>query len=130
MGHALLGRIEAERGNWDQAIHSLNRGLALSNRSPSILALLAYAHAGAGDAAMAHSLLRQLEKCRSGGCFPAYDVAAVHAILNREKEALQHMSIAYDTRDMKTIYVNHDPRFTRLRNSHQFRRIASSIFAA
>jgi len=65
-----------------------------------------------------------------GWCFPAYDVSAVHAILNREREALQSMSIAYDTRDMKMIYVNHDPRFTRLRNSHHFRRIASSISAA
>jgi serine/threonine-protein kinase len=130
MGHALLGRTEAARGNWDQAIHALNRGLALSNRSPSILALLAYAHAGAGDVPAAESMLLELQKCRWGGCFPAYDVSAVHAILNREREALQYMSIAHDRRDMKTIYVNHDPRFSRLRNSHQFRRIASSISAA
>ncbi len=130
MGHALLGRTEAARGNWDQAIHALNRGLALSNRSPSILALLAYAHAGAGDVPTAESMLLELAKCRSGGCFPAYDVSGVYATLNREREALQNMSIAYDRRDMKAIYVNHDPRFSRLRNSHQFRRIASSISAA
>ncbi len=31
MGHALLGRTEIERGNWDQAIVALNRGLSSRN---------------------------------------------------------------------------------------------------
>jgi tetratricopeptide (TPR) repeat protein len=130
MGHALLGRTEIERGNWDQAIHALNRGLALSNRSPGILALLACAYGAAGDAPTADTMLLELEEDRSEGCFPTYDVSAVHAILHRDREAMLYMSMAYDARDMKTIYASQDPRFARLRSAHQFRQIVSAISAA
>jgi TolB-like protein len=130
MGHALLGRTEIERGNWDQAILALDRGLELSKHSPCILALLAYAHASAGDVAKASSILLELEECRSSDCFPAYDVSAVHAVLNQEGQALQNMHRAYDTRDMKTIFVNQDPRFASLRDTLKFQQIASSISAA
>ena len=130
MGHALLGRTEIERGNWDQAILALNRGLELSKHSPCILALLAYAHAAAGDVAKANSLLLELGEGRSSDCFPAYDVSAVHAVLKQEGQALQNIHRAYDTRDMKTIFVNHDPRFASLRNTLRFQQIASSISAA
>jgi tetratricopeptide (TPR) repeat protein len=130
MGHALLGRTEIERGNWDQAILALNRGLELSKHSPCILALLAYAHAAAGDVAKANSILLELEECRLSDCFPAYDVSAVHAVLNQEGQALQNIHRAYDTRDMKTIFVNQDPRFASLRNTLRFQQIASSISAA
>lgn len=130
MGHALLGRTEIERGNWDQAIHALNRGLALSNRSPCILALLACAYGAAGDVPRADTMLLELEEGRPQGCFPAYDVSAVHAILHRDREAMLYMSMAYDARDMKTIYASQDPRFARLRSAHQFRQIVSAISAA
>lgn len=130
MGHALLGRTEIERGNWNQAILSLNRGLELAKYSPCILALLAYAYAGAGDAAKANSILLELEDGRSSGCFPAYDVSAVHAVLNQEGQALQNIHRAYDNRDMKTIFVGCDPRFARLRESLKFQQIVSSISAA
>jgi tetratricopeptide (TPR) repeat protein len=130
MGHALLGRTEAERGNWDAAIMALNRGLEVSDRSPFVRALLAYAHARAGDAVTANSILRDLEEVRAGDCFPAYDVSSVHAVLNQEREALQDICRAYGTRDMKTIFVNYDPRFAKLRNSPQFQHIASCGWAA
>jgi TolB-like protein len=126
MGYALLGRTEAELGNWDEAIQAFTRGLEVSHDSAFIKALLAYAYAGNGEASTAGSLLRELEQESQDECFPAYDVSAVHAILNQEKEALQKMNRAYGTRDMKTIFVQHDPRFRRLRESIGFQQIASA----
>jgi tetratricopeptide (TPR) repeat protein len=126
MGYALLGRTEAELGNWDQAIQAFTRGLEVSHDSAFIKALLAYAYAGNGEASTAGSLLRELEQESQDECFPAYDVSAVHAILNQEKEALQKMNRAYGTRDMKTIFVQHDPRFRRLREFSGFQQIASA----
>src|SRR5579859_3857291 len=127
MGYALLGRTEVELGNWDEAITAFTRGLEISHRSPFIKALLAYAHAGSGDAFRATSLLRELEEESQDECFPAYDVSAVHAILNQEKQALQNISRAYGTRDMKTIFVKHDPRFAKLRGSTGFQHIESAL---
>ncbi len=127
MGYALLGRTEVELGNWDEAITAFTRGLDISHRSPFIKALLAYAHAGSGDAVSANSLLRELEEESLDECFPAYDVSAVHAILNQEKQALQNIYRAYGTRDMKTIFVKHDPRFAKLRGSRGFQQLASAM---
>lgn len=126
MGYSLLGRTEAELGNWDEAIQAFTRGLEVSRDSAFIKALLAYAYAGTGEASTASSLLRELEQESQDECFPAYDVSAVHAILNQEKEALQKMNRAYGTRDMKTIFVRHDPRFRRLRELSGFQQIASA----
>jgi len=129
MGYALLGRIEAELGNWDRAIKAFEQGLEISPQCPFLKALLAYACAGRGDAANAHAILRELEAQSHDECFTAYDVSAVHAILNQESEALKKLYKAFGTRDMKTIFVSHDPRFARLRNSIGFQRFASALHA-
>jgi len=127
MGYALLGRTEAELGNWDEAIKAFQRGLGISSQCPFLKALLAYAYAGRGDASAARELLRELEEQSEDDCFPAYDVSAVHAILNQENEALQKINKAYSTRDMKTIFMPHDPRFTRLRDSPVFKQITLAL---
>jgi TolB-like protein len=127
MGHAWLGRIEVERGNWDGAMSAFNHALDMSNQAPFAKALLAYAHAGSGDVSKASAMLRDLDHDKTDQCFPAYDVSAVQSILNQEEKALQNICRAYDTREMKTIFVKHDPRFTRLRNSPGFHQIASSM---
>ena len=127
LGYALLGRTEAELGNWDEAIRAFTQGLEVSHNSAFIRALLAYAYAGKGEATTAGTLLRDLEQESHDGCFPAYDVAALHAVLNQENEALQRMNRACGARDMKTIFVRHDPRFRRLREFKGFQQIASTI---
>jgi TolB-like protein/tetratricopeptide (TPR) repeat protein len=127
MGYALLGRTEVELGNWEEAISVFTRGLDISHCSPFLKALLAYAHAGSGDASSANALLSELEEESQDECFPAYDVSAVHAILNQEKQALQNIYRAYGARDMKTIFVKHDPRFARMRGSSGFQQIASAL---
>jgi TolB-like protein/tetratricopeptide (TPR) repeat protein len=127
MGYALLGRTEAELGNWNEAIRTFTRGLEVSHDSAFVKALLAYAYAGNGESTMASSLLLELEQESHDECFPAYDVSAVHAILNQEEEALQKMNRACGARDMKTIFVQQDPRFRRLRKFKGFHQIASAI---
>jgi len=127
MGYALLGRTESELGNWDEAIAAFTRGLEISPNSSFTKALLAYACAGRGDKAHADRLLREIEDENSDDCFPAYDVSAVHAILNREGDALRNIHRAIGSRDMKTLFVEHDPRFAVLRGSAGFKKIASAI---
>ena len=129
MGYALLGRTEAELGNWDEAIKAFQCGLAISPHCAFIKALLAYAFAGSGDVGNTRGILRELEQQSQDECFPAYDVSAVHAILNQESEALKKIHRAYGTRDMKTIFVQHDPRFARLRNLAGFQEITSALHA-
>jgi TolB-like protein/lipopolysaccharide biosynthesis regulator YciM len=127
MGYALLGRIESQRGNWDDAVSAFRRALDLSNESQFAQALLAYGYAGSGDATKASEILKDVHLTGDDACFPAYDVSAAHALLNQEEQALQNISRAYETRDMKTIFVNHDPRFARLRSFPGFDRVAAAM---
>jgi len=128
MGYALLGRTEAQLGRWDCAIDSFRRGTETSGVSAFMKALLAYGYAGSGDRFSANTLLHELEQDH-GDCFPAYDVSAVHVTLNQEQKALQQIHQALGVRDMKMIFLQHDPRFARLRNSAGFQRIASGVFS-
>jgi serine/threonine-protein kinase len=126
MGYALLGRAEVELGNWSEAISAFTQGIETSHHAPFFQALLAYAYARSGDDSTASELLRKLEE-EPDQCFPAYDVSAVHAILNREKQALHNIYRAYDTRDIKAMFLKHDPRFDRLRGSTGFQHVESAL---
>ena len=127
-GHALLGRTQAERGNWQEAIHAFERGLGLSTRSLLLKALVAYGHAGLGNSERANEILQEIESDTGDECFPAYDVSAVHAKLRQEKKALENILKAYDMHDMKLTYLQYDPRFNTLRSLPELRKITASIF--
>jgi tetratricopeptide (TPR) repeat protein len=128
MGHALLGRAQAERGNWERAIQSFERGLEVSTDSALLKALIAYGHAGAGDADRANEILREIEADTGNECFPAYDVSAVYAILERENQAVENICRAYDMHDIKMTYIQYDPRFKSLRSLPQIQQITASMF--
>ena len=127
-GHALLGRTQAECGNWELAIQSFERGLEVSPDSALLKALIAYGHAGLGDADRADEILRELELDAGNECFPAYDVSAVYAILKREHQAVKNISRAYDMHDIKVTYIQYDPRFKGLRSLPQIQQITTSMF--
>jgi TolB-like protein len=127
-GHALLGRTQAERGNWQEAIHAFERGLGFCTRSLLLKALVAYGHAGLGNSERANEILREIEADAGDECFPAYDVSAVHAKLRQEKEALANLLKAYDMHEMKLTYLQYDPRFNTLRSLPELRKITASIF--
>ena len=127
LGYALLGRAEAERGNWNDAISALARGLDVSKGSPFFKALLAYSYAGKGDERTARILLREIEVESHDACFPAYDVAAVHTILGQQEDSLLNIHKAYRMRDIKAIFVKHDPRFVTLHNLTGFQQVASAV---
>jgi TolB-like protein len=127
MGYALLGRAEVELGHWSEAVSAFTQGMEKSHHAPFFQALLAYAFARSGDEDKASDLLRKLEEGGRDQCFPAYDVSAVHAILNQEKQALHNIYRAYGTRDMKAMFLKHDPRFISLRRSTGFQHVESVL---
>lgn len=127
MGYALLGRTEAALGNWEKAIAAFRRNLELSEQSHFSKALLAYGYAGSGNKTKAKALLRELASESASECFPAYDVSAVYAALNQEQDAMENIHKAHGSRDIMTIFMNHDPRFAPLRCSDNFKKLASTI---
>ncbi|WP_446742713.1 tetratricopeptide repeat protein [Silvibacterium acidisoli] len=125
MGYVTLGRIESELGQWNKAITAFNK--AAENMSHSLLsqALLAFAFAGSGEENRARRMLAEVEARSSESCYPAYETAAVYALLDERDSALNCLKRAIKTRDMKTIFVKHDPRFARLRETSGFEEVTS-----
>ncbi len=126
MGYALLGRVQAQRGEWDQALSAFRQVESKSGDAPFARALVAYACAGGGDIEQAHTMVAALAQMERDPRYPAYDISGVYAVLHQEAEALQNVSRACETRDVKAIFMNDDPRFANVRHSASFRRIASS----
>jgi TolB-like protein len=127
MGYVLLGRIEAQLRNWDDAIVAFKRCLSLSEGSMLNYALLAFAYAGCGETARAHSVLRDLKEARDDDRFAAYEVSAAYATLGMEQESLEYIQKALDNWELMTLFLGHDPRFSRLRKSSGFQHIAATI---
>ncbi|HEY9138018.1 MAG TPA: tetratricopeptide repeat protein [Terriglobus sp.] len=126
-GYALNGRVSVELGQWQEAICSFRQGLEMAGNPAFLKALLSYAYLCAGDEDRARELLRGLEEESHDACFPAYDVAAVYARLGQEKDSLHNICRAYAMRDIKTAYIDHDPRFARLRNSTGFQQVMAAL---
>jgi TolB-like protein len=127
MGYVLLGRIEAQLKNWDDAIAAFTKCTSLSQGSMLNQALLAYAYAGCGETARAQNVLRELGESRDDDRFAAYEVSAAYATLGMERESLEYIRKALDNWELMTLFLGHDPRFSRLRNSSGFQHIASTI---
>ena len=129
MGYVLLGRAEVQRGNWDHAISAFGKGVEVSSGAPFSKALLASAYAGCGEMTRSHAILNEINSEKSKATFPAYDVSAAYAALNKEDEALAYIRSALKNRDTMSIYIGRDPRFSRLRGSLEFQRISSFVHA-
>jgi tetratricopeptide (TPR) repeat protein len=129
MGYVLLGRAEVQRGNWDHAISAFGKGVEVSSGAPFSKALLASAYAGCGEKTRSHAILTEISSEKSNATFPAYDVSAAYAALNKEDEALAYIRSALKNRDTMSIYIGRDPRFSRLRGSLEFQRISSFVHA-
>jgi tetratricopeptide (TPR) repeat protein len=127
MGYVLLGRVEEQRGNWDRAISAFTKAIEASSGAPFGKALLAAAHASSGDKTQAHAILTKLAAKRSAETFPAHDVSVAYAALNREAESLVYIRSALKNRDIMSIYIEQEPRFSQLRKSLEFQRVSSLL---
>ena len=126
MNHAMLGRIEAMLGNWDRVHTAFEQTAVLSGNSLLSQALRAYAYAGSDDAREARLALASLEEGKHEACYPAYEIASVHARLNQPEQAIESLARARELGDMKTIFIGQDPSLRSLRSRPAFQRIATT----
>lgn len=126
MGQALLGRIYAQRKEWDRTLGAFEEVAKLSDGAPFACALVAYAHAGSGAKVQAMKIVDKLAAEQHSSSYPAYDMSGVYLTLSMKEKALTQMAQACAARDMKAIYMEQDPRFAGLRFSPEFRQIANS----
>ncbi len=92
-----------------------------------MLALLGHAYAVSGKRAEALQVLVDLEQLQSQRYVSPYTVAAIHAGLGNQDEAVKWLQKAVDERDIWLMNLKVDPVFAKLRSHRKFADLLAEV---
>jgi TolB-like protein/Flp pilus assembly protein TadD len=119
--HAFLGRVHECEDRVAQAKTEYQRALELSgggNTEP--IAFRARVEAMSGDRAAAEEAIRVLTELSARKYVPPYNVATIHAGLGDMESAFFWLEKAYETRDVRLVFLLVDPRWDSVRRDARF----------
>lgn len=124
-----MGYTYVDQSKYDRGTAAGRRAVELSQGDPSVVALLGYDYAVAGDLAEARKTLEQLQEISKQQYVTSYVVAIIYAALRETDEALRWLETAYQERaawmvvlkvDRAFDYMRSDPRFQDLMRRMNF----------
>jgi DNA-binding winged helix-turn-helix (wHTH) protein/TolB-like protein len=121
-----LGLAYEAKGMYAEAIAEFQTGVKLSG-SPLMLALLGHAYAVSGKTAEAKQVLSDLQQLQGQRYVSPYTVAAIHAGLGDQEQALKWLETAVEERDIWLMNLKVDPVFAKLRSQRKFTDILARI---
>ncbi len=126
-GQMILGWAYEQEGRYPEAITAFRDAVSHSGGSSFALAAQAHAHAVAGEVEIARTILAELHRRAEIGYVSAYDIAAVHAGLRENGEALRWLERAYQERSSFLINMGWEPRFRGLHSDPGFGNLVRGI---
>jgi TolB-like protein/DNA-binding SARP family transcriptional activator/Flp pilus assembly protein TadD len=123
----ILGWAYEQEGRYPEAITAFRDAVSHSGGSSFALAAQAHAHAVAGEVEIARTILAELHRRAEIGYVSAYDIAAVHAGLRENGEALRWLERAYQERSSFLINMGWEPRFRGLHSDPGFGSLVRGI---
>jgi TolB-like protein/DNA-binding winged helix-turn-helix (wHTH) protein/Tfp pilus assembly protein PilF len=115
LGFALIANDQP-----DEAIHALEKGLALSERNPAVIGVLVRAYAHAGRRTEALRLLDELKRRQQTGYVPTAAFVNAYLGLGDNEQALAWLERAYEEHSMILQYIKVHPFFDPLRGDPRF----------
>jgi TolB-like protein/DNA-binding winged helix-turn-helix (wHTH) protein/Tfp pilus assembly protein PilF len=115
-----LGFALIANGEPDKAIPVLEKGLALSNRSPGVIGVLIRAYAHAGRRTKALHLLNELKRRQQTGYVPAAAFVNAYLGLGDNEQAIAWLERAYQEESMILQFLKVHPFFDPLRGHPRF----------
>jgi tetratricopeptide (TPR) repeat protein len=125
--HLILGQVYWQKRNFEEAIDSFQRAVAMSNGDVPVQAELIAARAMAGDREEAFRLLDETQANPSGKHPSPYFLALIHLALGDDQKTLDLLEAAYQEGASQLAWLNVEPRFQRLRDLPQFRDLLRRI---
>ena len=123
-----LGLAYQQNGQFAEAVAELQQARALSNNNTLVTATLGGAFAAAGREDEARAILRELDEAAQRRYVPQTAVAAVHAGLGDENQALSCLEKANEKRCVWLLHaLTVDPRFDSLRGNPRFQDLVRSV---
>lgn len=123
----IRGGMALDRGDHAAAIADLSRAAERSRRASQALAMLAVAHAAAGDRAQVQAIWRELAARDAAGYVPATSLGAVRNALGQTDVALDLLERAYQERDIRLAFLGVDARWNNIRSQPRFRALARRL---
>lgn len=124
-----LGQSYAMKGLFEEALAIYKKGLTTLGDLPLGRAIIAQAHALAGDRKAAEATLASLtDLYRSGSVYvPAYAIALIHTGLGNTAEAIDYLYKAFEERFIWLVYLKVDPVFKKLRSESAFQELVDKM---
>jgi len=120
VAHGRLGLAFIQMDQVRPGLAHLQYAFDASSGDLSTTAMLAYAHARAGERDQANALLSQLDSSEQRQILPAVDVAAAFVALGDHDRAMQHLSSGFAQRSVALASICCDPRLAPLRQDERF----------
>jgi tetratricopeptide (TPR) repeat protein len=124
-----LGQALVMKSLFDEALAVYRKGMTTLGDLPIGRAVIAHAHALAGDRQTAEATLSALiEMSQSGGAYvPAYALALIHTGLGNTKQAIEYLYKAFEERFIWLVYLKVDPVFATLREDSHFNDLVAKM---
>jgi len=113
--HMRLGLVRIQQRRFADALRELRRAAQLADGSTESRAMLAMAHAAAGDLPKALAIVKQLESARGRKYVLPYNIAKIYAAAGDRTRAFDWLEIAYEGGNPDLIELNSEPVFDVLR---------------
>jgi tetratricopeptide (TPR) repeat protein len=120
IGRSRLGIALKRLGRHDEAIAELREAVRLSGGAPDLVAMLAGAHAAAGQPAEAERLLKELDGIAQRRYVSAYGRALVYGELGRRDQAFAWLEKAVEEGHGNLAYLRTEPELDPLRGDPRF----------
>lgn len=117
--YAVLGQVYSLTGKYEEAAVEFEKSLAVTQRSPWVLALLGYARARSGARRQAMDIIEEIRATKSS-FVPALCFALVYAGLEEGDQAFPWLAKACDERHNRLAYLKVEALWDPLRSDSRF----------
>ena len=118
--HIFLGFVYVQQQKNAEAIEEFRSVVEISNRNPSMMALLAYGHASAGDREKAYAILKEFGSEEKKRPVSQFETAMIHIALGERDLAFEWLEKALDERAWQVGFLKVEPIFDPLRSDPRF----------
>jgi serine/threonine-protein kinase len=119
-GHYYLGMSLEARGDYDDAIRSMQRAVDIAGPAPLYLGALAHIHAWSGHMGAAEAIVEQLHAAAKQRYVSPYALALAYSGMNRIDEALAALEKSLDEHNAWIWFLPIDSRFAQLKKDPRF----------
>jgi TolB-like protein/DNA-binding winged helix-turn-helix (wHTH) protein/Flp pilus assembly protein TadD len=122
-----LGEVYEQKKMYAQAIETFQKGIAQSERHPSLIAALGHSYAMAGQRDKAQQLIAELRSMSKGRYISPYLFAVVYAGLGDKDQSFAWLEKALQNRSSALIWLKVEPVFDNLHDDPRFNTLLRRI---